>query len=93
MKIEQKYELKSILKSSWHRAPAGRFRFTIEGQTRMQTEWEGTPPPLAAKSFWRKYARRRDVFLMNALPEGMKIIVACCWTQTIKTIEGKGAGK
>ena len=88
MNIAPNFELKATQKSKWHAGPNGcRYRFEFAGT--MQVEWEGTRPPLKARAFWQRYARRRDAFLASILPAGQVALSICGFTQTAKAIEGK----
>ena len=94
MNINDNYRLNASNQSKWHLGPDGcKYRFSIKPDNRLGVEWEGHKPNLKAKSFWKKYARKRDAFLIGARPAGERMLVACFFTGKVKTLIGKGLPK
>ena len=88
MRIEPNYRLPASTKSKWYNGPKGcAYRFHY-GDT-LTVEWDGGKPPLQAKSFWEKYARKRDAFLASVTPVGKSVMSVCFFTGKVKVIEGK----
>jgi hypothetical protein len=91
MNFSSHYRPDAIRKSTWHPAPKGtRYRFLLGEDYTPNVEWEGITPPVSVKSFWQKYARLRDDFIVAALPNGMSTIIVCLYTLTVRTLIGKG---
>ena len=94
MNIESNYRLPASFQSKWHSAPKGcKYRFHFSPQKALKVEWDGEKPDFFLKSFWKKYARRRDDFLIESNPEGDRILSVCFFTGKTKTLIGKGLPK
>lgn len=94
MKTLNSFPLTANAKTPWHRGPGGcSYRFEYTGKPGgFSVEWEGNRPPIRAKGFWKRYAARRDTFVADATPAGLKVLVACAFTCTVREIEGRAAG-
>lgn len=94
MEINKNYRINASNQSKWNSGPAGcKYRFHVRPNLSLRVEWDGHKPNLKAKTFWRKYASKRDAFLIEAMPAGTRMLLHCAFTGETKTLIGKGLPK